>query len=996
VTDPGVTDHVELRTGAYHDSVSLMQVSRTIAETPGVEAAQVAMATELNLDVIRGMGFEVPDASPNDLVVAVRGTEEGVAAARDALEDALAGPRSTPSSAGGFGEAPTPRTLGGALTGAGADLALVSVPGRHATVEALDAIRAGVSVMVFSDNVTVADEVRLKDAAAAADVLVMGPDCGTALVGGVALGFANSVRPGTVGVVAASGTGAQQVLCLLDAAGVGVSHCIGVGGRDLSAEVGGRSTRQALAALAADEATERLLVVSKPPAPEVLADLETYAASLGKPVHWATLGPGRRDLTAAVEDVLAAAGADVPAWPAWSSDSGQERATGPSLRGLFCGGTLADEAMLVAGAALGDIRSNIPLRTDLALGPGLRDAGHVVVDFGDDTLTQGRAHPMIDPSLRLERIAAEAADPTCGVLLLDLVLGHGAHPDPAPELAEAVRSARATATDAGRVLPVVVSITGTEADPQGLDRSARLLADAGATVFLSNAAATREALRLLGRDASATQQGSGASAAGARAEGVPVRDGARPLHGLLDREVTVATAGIPLLAESLRAQAVLVTEADWRPPLPGSEDHLTAVLTDPRREAANAEALRRMVAAGAYLVNVRPASEALGLEPGTFLHAGPPIEFGRASGPLRGALVGAMLLEGLADTPEDAEARLEKGDGITLEPCHHRDAVGPMAGVVSPSMWVYELRDDVHGNTSWCSLNEGLGKVLRYGAYGREVIDRLRWMNGVLGPILQQAVRARLDASGPIDVKAIIAQMLQMGDEGHNRNRAGSLMLLRELLPTMITADVPASDIAEAVRFSGANEHFFLNLGMPACKLSTLAAHGIPGSSVVTTMARNGTDFGIRVSGTGDAWFTGPANTPDGLFLGSYGPDDANPDIGDSAITETAGIGGFAMAAAPAIVRFVGGDVPFALRTTQTMYEVTVGEHEAFQVPILEFRGTPTGIDVAAVARTGILPQINTGMAGRVAGTGQVGAGLVTPPAECFTQALAALAASAG
>jgi hypothetical protein len=356
---------------------------------------------------------------------------------------------------------------------------------------------------------------------------------------------------------------------------------------------------------------------------------------------------------------------------------------------------------------------------------------------------------------------------------------------------------------------------------------------------------------------------------------------------------------------------------------------------------------------------------------------------------MRGALIGAMLFEGMAQTPEEAESALAAGQ-VTLEPCHHRDAVGPMAGVVSPSMWVYELRDEVHDHTSWCSLNEGLGKVLRYGAYGPEVIERLHWMNSVLGPLLQQAIRA----AGPIDVKSIIAQMLQMGDEGHNRNRAGSLMLLRELLPSLITADGSSTDIAEAVRFSGANEHFFLNLGMPACKLSTLAAEGIPGSTVVTTMARNGTDFGIRTAGTGDRWFTGPANTPEGLFLGSYGPDDANPDIGDSAITETAGIGGFAMAAAPAIVRFVGGDVPLALRATRTMYEITVGEHTAYQVPILEFRGTPTGIDVVAVARTGILPQINTGMAGRVAGTGQVGAGLVNPPLGCFTQALEALASN--
>ena len=409
---------------------------------------------------------------------------------------------------------------------------------------------------------------------------------------------------------------------------------------------------------------------------------------------------------------------------------------------------------------------------------------------------------------------------------------------------------------------------------------------------------------------------------------------------------------------------------------------------DLRRRAANALALERMLAAEAALVDVRPAAEALGLERGQFLHAGPPVTWERASGPMRGALVGAVLLEGLADTPEAAERLLASGDGVTWEPCHHRGAVGPMAGVVSPSMWMFELRDEVHGTTSWCSLNEGLGKVLRYGAYGAEVIERLRWMNAVLGPLLQHAVRA----GGPVDVKAIVAQMVQMGDEGHNRNRAGTLMFLREVLPAMIDSGRPTKDVAEAVRFVSGNDHFFLNLGMPACKLQTAAARDIPGSTVVTVMARNGTDFGIQTAGTGDTWFTAPANTPEGLYLGSYGPDDANPDIGDSAITETAGIGGLAMATAPAIVRFVGGSVPDALATTQRMYDITVGENPAFAIPILEFRGAPTGIDVTSVVRSGVLPQINTGMAGRVAGTGQVGAGLVTPPMACFTQAVRALA----
>ncbi len=463
------------------------------------------------------------------------------------------------------------------------------------------------------------------------------------------------------------------------------------------------------------------------------------------------------------------------------------------------------------------------------------------------------------------------------------------------------------------------------------------------------------------------------------------------LRGLLSREPSIVTAGVGLFADALRAQAAQVTEVDWRPPMTGTEADLATVMGDPRREAANALAVSRLMSAGAELVDVRPARECLGMEKGTFFHAGPPMDWEQASGPMRGALIGAMLYEGLAETPEQAEralATMRHTAGITLEPCHHHKTVGPMAGVVSPSMWMFELSDPVHGGRAYCSLNEGLGKVLRYGAYGPEVIERLHWMSRVLGPLLQKALRAH----GPVDVKAIIAAMLQMGDEGHNRNRAGSLMALRDLLPSLITVDAPASDIAEAVRFAGANEHFFLNLGMPACKLATDAARDVPGATMVVAMARNGTDFGIQTSGTGDQWFTGPANTPEGLFLGDFGPEDANPDIGDSAITETAGIGGFAMAAAPAIVRFVGGNVPMALRTTRRMYEITLGEHPAYQVPILEFRGTPTGIDVTRVVRTGILPQINTGMAGAVAGTGQVGAGLVNPPEQCFPAALSALA----
>jgi hypothetical protein len=421
----------------------------------------------------------------------------------------------------------------------------------------------------------------------------------------------------------------------------------------------------------------------------------------------------------------------------------------------------------------------------------------------------------------------------------------------------------------------------------------------------------------------------------------------------------------------------------------GTEADLATVLGDPRRAEANAEAVRRVQAVRALLVDVVPAGAALGLGPRDMLHAGPPIDWARASGPLRGALMGAAAFEGLVDDPLEAVPLLERGE-IGLDPCHHHSAVGPMAGVLSPSMWVFVLEDPATGRRAYCSLNEGLGKVLRYGAYSAEVIERLRWMSAVLGPVLQAAVRA----NGPVDVTAILAQMVQMGDEAHNRNRAGTLMLLRELTPAIMESGFPTTDVAEVARFIGGNDHFFLNLAMPACKLALDSARGIPGATMVVAMARNGTDFGIQVAGTGDAWFTGPAQVPQGLYLGDFGPDDANPDIGDSAITETIGLGGFAMAAAPAIVRFVGGTVADALANTRRMYEITLAEHAAFAIPVLDFRGTPLGIDVTKVVRTRILPQINTGMAGKVAGTGQVGAGLVTPPPEIFPKALRALAAA--
>jgi hypothetical protein len=409
-------------------------------------------------------------------------------------------------------------------------------------------------------------------------------------------------------------------------------------------------------------------------------------------------------------------------------------------------------------------------------------------------------------------------------------------------------------------------------------------------------------------------------------------------------------------------------------------------------EQANRTAVERMMAARPTLTTVSTALETIpGMHDRLLLHAGPPIEWERTSGPLRGAMIGALLFEGLAEDEAEAIALIE-GGGVEWEPCHHHQAVGPMAGVTSPSMAVYVVENVTHGNLAFSNLNEGYGKVLRYGAYSSDVLERLRWMNRVMAPVLAGALA---EGEG-IDLRALLAEALHMGDEGHNRNKAGSLLFLKLLSPLIAKTVRDSAVESEVLGFLGDNALSVLNPVMAACKSMADAAHGVEESTVVTTMARNGTDFGIRVSGLGDQWFTAPADTPDGLYFTGYDASDANPDIGDSTITETAGIGGFAMAAAPAIVSFVSGTPQDALHATLEMYEICVAEHEHFTIPPLDFRGTPTGIDIRKVVELDLPPRVNTGIAHREPGIGQIGAGLVRPPMELFTQALVAYAEQHG
>ena len=453
---------------------------------------------------------------------------------------------------------------------------------------------------------------------------------------------------------------------------------------------------------------------------------------------------------------------------------------------------------------------------------------------------------------------------------------------------------------------------------------------------------------------------------------------------LFESELKVVNIGLESFRQGLSDSGVKSVQVQFKPPLVADRALFAKAAKHAAKiEKANAKAMERILAAKPALVGMGVALDVVpGMRKDLILHAGPPITWDRMCGPMRGGIMCALMYEGMAETPEEAE-KLAASGKIKYEPCHEHNAVGPMAGIISASMPVFIVKNEENGNFSYATQNEGLGKVLRYGAYGPEVIERLKWMEKTLYPTLKAAI----EFLGRIDLKTLTAQALHMGDEVHNRNRAGTSLLYRAIAPAVIKTCKDPATAAKCLDFINGNDHFFLNLSMALSKASLDAGRGVRDSSVVVVMARNGTDFGVQLAGHPRRWFTGPAAVPDALFFPGYTKADANPDIGDSAITETNGLGGFAIAAAPAIVQFVGGSATDAMGYTLAMYEITAAENNIYKIPSLDFRGTPTGIDVIKVVRTGILPFIDTGVAHKNPGVGQVGAGVLSAPPEPFARA---------
>jgi len=992
-----------IQKGSYHDSVVLMLLTNHISAIEGVKKASIMMATPANKDIYKQSGLdteELMQATANDMVIVADVDDESlmdtIAAEteeffkkQNAAEKKSQGAESVKSWEQALKKLPD------------ANLALISVAGAYAAAEAERALDEGMSVFMFSDNVTLEDEVRLKKKAHEKGLAVMGPDCGTGIMGGVPIAFANLVSTGSIGIIGASGTGIQELTTIIDRLGEGVNNAIGTGGRDLSTAVGGITMMDFINAMEQDETVKVLIVISKPPAEEVREKITERLRGVKKPVvtvfmgekptyheegfyHAYTLDEAARMAVSLVR------GEKVPEDEAVVS-GGFAKEENKTIKAYYSGGTLANEAAMLIKDAL-----DIKIPPEDVAGYMLTVDGHIVVDLGDDVYTQGKPHPMIDPAKRIECMEEALEDPNTGVILFDIMLGYGSHDDMAGALLPSILSLKEKAKKEGRKVFFVSTVCGTRKDYQGYDEAVKKLEDAGVLVCKTNKAAVQAAVRLIGHDFKEPEKE-------VRAKDQKMVCGSgysEKLLVLLAAKPKIINVGLKSFSDVAEKYGCQVVQYDWMPPAGGNLE-MIKILNYLRSceavdiDAANRAVIAKVISSQPVIKDVVRAKTVIPeLNEGkVILHAGPPIEYKDMPDPIQGSCVGAVLFQGWEKTESDARRLLESGE-VKLIPCHHVNAVGPMGGITTADMPVFVVENEDVGNRAYCTMNEGIGKVLRFGAYSEEVVNRLCWMRDVLGPTLGRAIRT---LENGLAVNPMIAKAVAMGDEFHQRNIAATLVFLKELAPVITSLDMDEKDRYDVIKFLSDTDQFFLNIMMATGKAVMDGARTVTEGTIVTAMCRNGKDFGIRIAGMGDGWFTGPVNTPQGLYFTGYDSEDACADMGDSAITETFGVGGMAMIAAPAVTRFVGaGGYEDALRTSTEMAEITIDRNPNFIIPNWNFQGICLGIDARLVVEKGIVPVINTGIAHKVAGYGQIGAGTVRPPMECFEKAIRAYAKKLG
>lgn len=986
-----------IKKNSYQDSINLMLLTNSINTLAGITKCSIMMGTDANKDILKNSDLltaEAESAAPSDMIIVVETADEKIVGnvleeAENFLNDLAVkrkknNPDSVTSIEAALEELPE------------ANLALFSIPGEYAAEEIEKAIDQGLHVFSFTDNISLEDEVRLKKKAHEKGLLLMGPDCGTGIISSIPVAFTNVIRPGNIGIVGASGTGIQEVTTIIDRMGGGVVHAIGTGGRDLSESVNAITVRDAILGLEHHEPTDVIVVISKPPAKKVRDEIVELLHNLSKPVVAIFLGEkpdhheGSVYLAHTLEETARIAvdlskGRAVK--PNYMEDIKYEIKTTLSqdktVKGLYSGGTLAAEAGMLITEALG--------LGKLVKKEGyiLNTRGYEVLDLGDDIYTQGKPHPMIDPEVRIKKIREYADDENTGVILLDCVLGYGSHPDMAAALADEIKDAIQKAKEKGRILYFVATVCGTEHDPQSYPLAIRTLRECGALVEESNAKAVRLALKLKGIELKEADKYVVETNVVKKA----LPEVSEAVMELLNSKPRIINIGLTSFTESILAYGGNTVQYDWKPAAGGNKT-LIKILNKLSKmeeiEEANKEVIEKMKSSQPFLIDVVPAKSVIEiLNERVLLHAGPPITYEDMTGPMQGSCIGAVLFEGWAADEKSARELLEN-KGVKFMPCHHVKVVGPMGGITSGNMPLLVVENKLDGSIGYCIMNEGIGKVLRFGAFSEEVINRLKWMSESLGPVLSKALQRK---SGGLNLNVLIAKAITMGDEFHQRNIAATLNFLKEITPLIVELDIAQKEKYNVIKFLADTDQFFLNIMMAAGKSIVDCARKVTRGTVVTTMARNGKDFGVRISGMGDEWFTAPVNTPNGLYFTGYSEGDANPDIGDSAITETVGVGGMAMVAAPGVTRFVGaGGFDDALRVSNEMNEICISNNSNWSIPTWDFKGACLGIDARKVVATGITPLINTGIAHKNMGVGQIGAGTVRAPLACFEKAIIAYA----
>ena len=994
-----------VKQNSYQDSINLMLLTNKINTLDGVIQSQIMMGTDANKDIYQAAGLltdEAAAAAPSDMVIVVETDDEAVIDTVLAETETFLADLSVKKEAAGAPAEATSWEEAMAML-PDANMALFSIPGEYAAPELERALDLGLNVFSFTDNVALEDEVRLKQKAHEKGLLFMGPDCGTGVVSSVPVAFTNVINPGNIGIVGASGTGIQEVTCVIDRLGEGCVHAIGTGGRDLNERVGAVTVKDAIVALEHHDPTDVICVISKPPAPEVRDEVVDLLEKCSKPVVAIFIGEkpeahlGKVHLAHTLEEcariaVDLARGEQVKKNYTEPLDVTVETPLGDdkTVIGLYSGGTLAGEAamMITEALDLGHI-----IKED---GYMLRHGGYDVIDLGDDVYTQGRPHPMIDPEVRIKMMRDYAAMDTTGVIVFDCVLGYGCHPDMASELAPVISECIATAKAAGRDVKFVGTVVGTKHDPQDYDRSVEILREAGAIVESSNARAIRAALAFKGIDYTEVDR---ETVPYEVKDNSPLPEPSEAVMELLTTKPRVINVGVESFNDPLRTYGAQSVQYTWKPKAGGNKRmiHLLNELDKVEGiDEANERICQRFRESQPQLVDVVVAKDVipeLNRAQKTLLHAGPPITWENMQGPMRGSCIGAALFEGWAETEEEALALLEAGE-VEFIPCHHCHAVGPMGGITSANMAVLKVVNLADDTVAYCTMNEGIGKVLRFGAYSQEVVDRLHWMADELGPVLAKALKL---SDGGINLNVLMARAITQGDEFHQRNMAATLNFVKEMAPLIVQTDVDEDAKQRVIQFLCDTDQFFLNVMMATGKSIVDYVRKDQEGCIVSTMTRNGYEFGVRVSGLGDEWFTAPVNTPVGLYFTGFTEEDGCPDNGDSAICETVGVGGMAMVAAPGVTRFVGaGGFEDALNISNEMEKICVTHNPNWAIPTWDFKGACLGIDIRKVVTTGITPLINTGIAHKKAGIGQVGAGTVRAPLACFEKALEAYCASLG